>query len=97
MMQTGPLIIQTLAQYKPDQGKFHVSLSMLGQNHIEIMDEERWNDFIDHLDKKIELGGFEISLINDEDERAAEGIRSYLRKVDRAYKATGSTDFLPED
>ena len=86
-----------LANYEPSRHKFKVSFSFIDEDdipisYIEVMDKDRWHEFVDSIDDIIEIAGYQITLIAYPETR--EAVSNYIKQVHRAYVFNGNTDMI---
>ena len=84
----------TKAEWVAAEERMVVTLTIAGQTFIEKFTTSRWRRFMARIDDDpLRLAGVTMTLRGDPKQSAqvAEGLRQYLRQVDAAFGATGST------
>lgn len=92
--------IKIEARWNPGIRKFEVEIELDGHRQIERISRSKWNRLIVAVKtgKKFRVAGWKLRMIGPKQQvqEVDQCLRRYLLSVDKAFAATGSTDYLAE-
>lgn len=83
--------LQFKARWLPQAEQFHVLFKAKDETHIELMSKERYFQFCDALDNRLEISGWTFEFVDKDgkeilESSAQQALKKYFRNVRRSYE-----------